>query len=40
MLFAEDGHYAGLLSSGCLEGDLREHADSVRKSGQLRVYQH
>src|SRR5262249_20853839 len=37
MLIAEDGQYSGLLSGGCLEGDLREHADSVRKSGQPRV---
>ena len=26
MLIASDGEYAGLLSGGCLEGDLREHA--------------
>jgi xanthine/CO dehydrogenase XdhC/CoxF family maturation factor len=37
MLIAESGEYSGLLSGGCLEGDLREHADSVRKSGQPRV---
>ena len=37
MLIAEDGQYSGLLSGGCLEGDLREHADSVRKTGQARV---
>ncbi len=37
MLIASDGNYAGLLSGGCLEGDLREHADSVRKSGEPRV---
>ena len=37
MLIASDGNYAGLLSGGCLEGDLREHADSVRKTGEPRV---
>lgn len=37
MLIAESGEYSGLLSGGCLEGDLREHADSVRKSGRPRV---
>jgi xanthine/CO dehydrogenase XdhC/CoxF family maturation factor len=37
MLIAADGSYAGLLSGGCLEGDLREHAESVRKSGEPRV---
>jgi xanthine/CO dehydrogenase XdhC/CoxF family maturation factor len=37
MLIAADGNYAGLLSGGCLEGDLREHADSVRRTGEPRV---
>jgi xanthine dehydrogenase accessory factor len=37
MLIAADGNYAGLLSGGCLEGDLREHADSVRRSGEPRT---
>jgi len=37
MLIASDGNYAGLLSGGCLEGDLREHANSVRESGTPRV---
>jgi xanthine/CO dehydrogenase XdhC/CoxF family maturation factor len=37
MLIAADGNYAGLLSGGCLEGDLREHANSVRESGEPRV---
>ena len=37
MLIAADGNYAGLLSGGCLEGDLREHAESVRASGAPRV---
>ncbi len=37
MLIAGNGEYSGLLSGGCLEGDLREHAESVRKTGQSRV---
>ena len=37
MLIAADGNYAGLLSGGCLEGDLREHANSVRETGEPRV---
>jgi xanthine/CO dehydrogenase XdhC/CoxF family maturation factor len=37
MLIARDGEYAGLLSGGCLEGDLREHARSVIASGEARI---
>lgn len=37
MLIAADGEYAGLLSGGCLEGDLREHARDVAASGQARI---
>jgi xanthine/CO dehydrogenase XdhC/CoxF family maturation factor len=37
MLIAPDGEYAGLLSGGCLEGDLREHARTVADSGQARI---
>jgi xanthine/CO dehydrogenase XdhC/CoxF family maturation factor len=37
MLIASDGDYAGLLSGGCLEGDLREHARTVRDTGVPRV---
>src|SRR6188474_1839215 len=37
MLIAGDGEYAGLLSGGCLEGDLREHARDVAASGQARI---
>ena len=37
MLIAADGEYSGLLSGGCLEGDLREHADSVRETGEPRI---
>jgi xanthine/CO dehydrogenase XdhC/CoxF family maturation factor len=33
MLIAADGQYAGLLSGGCLEGDLREHARKVAATG-------
>ncbi len=33
MLIARDGRYAGLLSGGCLEGDLREHAIRVIETG-------
>jgi xanthine/CO dehydrogenase XdhC/CoxF family maturation factor len=37
MLIASDGEYAGLLSGGCLEGDLREHARDVAASGRARI---
>jgi xanthine dehydrogenase accessory factor len=37
MLIAADGEYAGLLSGGCLEGDLREHARDVAASGKARI---
>src|SRR3954467_1454481 len=37
MLVARDGEYAGLLSGGCLEGDLREHARGVAASGEARI---
>ena len=37
MLIAPDGEYAGLLSGGCLEGDLREHAREVAASGTPRL---
>jgi xanthine dehydrogenase accessory factor len=37
MLIASDGEYAGLLSGGCLEGDLREHARHVAATGQARI---
>ncbi len=37
MLIAADGNYAGLLSGGCLEGDLREHASTVRQTGVPQV---
>src|SRR5690349_15537411 len=37
MLIAADGEYAGLLSGGCLEGDLREHAREVARTGRART---
>ncbi len=37
MAIASDGSYAGLLSGGCLETDLREHARSVIATGEPRT---
>ncbi len=37
MLIASNGEYAGLLSGGCLEGDLREHAREVAVTGKGRI---
>ncbi len=37
ILIAADGEYAGLISGGCLEGDLREHARTVIASGAPRT---
>jgi xanthine/CO dehydrogenase XdhC/CoxF family maturation factor len=37
MLIAADGEYAGLLSGGCLEGDLREHARGVAATGEACI---
>jgi xanthine dehydrogenase accessory factor len=37
MVIAANGDYAGLLSGGCLEADLREHARTVMESGQART---
>lgn len=37
MLIASNGDYAGLLSGGCLEGDLREHARTVLETGNAQV---
>jgi xanthine dehydrogenase accessory factor len=36
ILIADGGEYAGLISGGCLEGDLREHARSVIAEGRAR----
>jgi xanthine/CO dehydrogenase XdhC/CoxF family maturation factor len=33
MLILEDGSYLGLLSGGCLEADLKLHADTVQSRG-------
>ena len=40
ILMAANGDYAGLISGGCLEGDLREHALRVIKSGQPHTVQY
>ena len=37
MLIAGNGEYSGLLSGGCLEGDLRDHARSVIETGKPRI---
>jgi xanthine dehydrogenase accessory factor len=37
MLIASNGEYAGLLSGGCLEGDLGQHARTVIETGTPRV---
>ena len=37
MVIADSGEYSGLLSGGCLEGDLREHAQGVIRSGEPRM---
>ncbi len=40
MLIALDGEYAGLLSGGCLEGDLRDRAGRVFESGCAEIVQY
>jgi len=37
MLIAANGDYTGLLSGGCLEGDLRERAQSVIATGKAQL---
>ncbi|MGA7539510.1 MAG: XdhC family protein [Steroidobacteraceae bacterium] len=37
LLIAEDGEYAGLISGGCLEGDLGERARAVIELGQASL---
>ena len=37
MLVLPDDRVIGLISGGCLEGDLLEHARSVRESGEPRI---
>ena len=40
MLIAADGAVAGLLSGGCLEGDLAAHALTVIESGQPKIVEY
>ena len=40
LLLADNGVYAGLLSGGCLEGDLCEHAQGVRTSNTARIVEY
>lgn len=37
MLIAANGDYAGLLSGGCLESDLHQHALQVMESGKAKL---
>ncbi len=37
LLIARDGEYAGLISGGCLEGDLGERARTVIETGQAAL---
>jgi xanthine dehydrogenase accessory factor len=37
MLIASDGEYAGLLSGGCLESDLHQHALEVMATGNAKL---
>jgi xanthine/CO dehydrogenase XdhC/CoxF family maturation factor len=37
IVIGADGEYAGLISGGCLEGDLREHARAVIQTGTART---
>ena len=40
MLIAADGAVAGLLSGGCLEGDLAAHAEGVLADGQPKIVEY
>jgi xanthine/CO dehydrogenase XdhC/CoxF family maturation factor len=40
MLILPEGRYVGLLSGGCLEGDLAEHAARVLAEGQPRAIEY
>jgi xanthine/CO dehydrogenase XdhC/CoxF family maturation factor len=40
MIIMGDGSYAGLLSGGCLEADLKLHALEVRTSGRARTIEY
>ena len=37
MVLTGEGEYEGLVSGGCLEGDLAEHARAVLNSGEART---
>src|SRR6185437_721152 len=37
LLIAGDGEYAGLISGGCLEGDLRERGRAVIETGRAAL---
>jgi xanthine/CO dehydrogenase XdhC/CoxF family maturation factor len=36
MLIADDGSHCGLISGGCLESDLAQHASDVFRDGEIR----
>jgi xanthine dehydrogenase accessory factor len=40
MAIAQGGDYAGVMSGGCLEGDLCEHAQGVISGGHARMVQY
>src|SRR5580693_1983980 len=40
MLIMADGSYLGLLSGGCLEADLKLHAQQVLESGEPRAVEY
>ena len=40
MLIMSDGSYLGLLSGGCLEADLKLHAQQVLESGVSRAVEY
>src|SRR5580704_4145041 len=40
MLIMADGRYLGLLSGGCLEADLKIHAQEVMSSGMPRAVEY
>jgi xanthine dehydrogenase accessory factor len=40
MLILDDGSYLGLLSGGCLEADLKKHAEEVLVSGVARAVEY
>jgi xanthine/CO dehydrogenase XdhC/CoxF family maturation factor len=40
MVIAQSGEYSGLLSGGCLEGDLREHTREVLQTHEAKIVQY